>query len=413
MKVIAILLLMIFSLLKPFALFAVDVKQSKSGEIRVVTDLQDRYNALVAPGIVMLPMSGTSVVSPDFLIKIENELYKQFVNNGKLKPVKMQSWLLTKYTNKSNNPFAVINDIKAEQFSLPVQYIGKPVVFMDNNRYYFIINIYPMETYYPLIIFRQLTSLDTVNDMIASCIEELHTRLSQPPSKGIRKRVVIDDFKIDFFRLVEQKDEFEFIAAPFIEKKGIVLREGDDFFSRIMGYILATTNLFEIFQLGDFKEYSNSVISNNSTMADYRIKGHVQLTEQECVFYVEVFNISSGASVISLRYPLLSYSFEAVWSIYRQISVQIIAKLFDQESYGIVPNLASAGRGFFANNMFVGWNTLENFVLARGLHVIYTGSSYRIAAGSNTVNSYHVILDNQSMVYKNREGRRIWNLINK
>jgi len=413
MKSTAILLLVLFSLSKPFVIFAGGALEGKPAEVKVVTELQDRYNALTAPGMVMLPISGISVVAPDFLVKVENELYKQLVNDGKIKPVKMQSWLLSRYANKADNPFAIINVIKAEQFSLPLQYIGKPVVFMDGNRYYFVLYVYRLETYYPVIVFRQLASLDTLNDMIASCIEELNARLSRQVSRVVRKRVVIDDFKLEFFRLVEQKDEFEFIAAPFIEKEGVILREGDDFFSRIMGYILVSTNLFQVFQVGDFKEYSNAVIGNNSTMADYRIQGRVQLTEQECVFFVDVLDVRSGAKVVSLRYPLLSYSFEEVWGIYRQISVQIVAKLFDQESYGVIPTLVSPGRSFFVNNMFVGWNTLENFILARGLHVISTGSSYRIEAGKDTVNSYHIILDNQIMVYINKEGRRIWNLLNK
>jgi hypothetical protein len=413
MKSLAFLLIVLFSLLKPFALFAGGVVENKPAEVKVVTELQDRYNALTAPGMVMLPISGISAVALDFLVKVENELYKQFVNDGKIKPVKIQSWLLSKYANKADNPFTIINAIKAEQFSLPLQYIGRPVVFMDGDRYYFVLYVYQLETYYPIIIFRQLASLDTLNDMVASCIEELHLRLSRQSLRSVRKRVIVEDFKLEFFRLVEQKDEFEFISAPFIEKKGMVFKEGDDFFSRIMGYVLTSTNLFQVFQAGDFKEYSNVVISNISTMVDYRVQGRVQLTEQECVLYVDVLDVRSGAKIISLRYPLLSYSFEEVWNIYRKISVQIITRLFDKESYGIIPNLASPGRSFFANNMFVGWNKLEDFVLARGLHIISTGSSYRIAAGNNTINSYHIILDNQIMVYTNKEGRRIWNLLNK
>jgi hypothetical protein len=421
MKTMALLLLALFSFSKPFVLFAGGAKQpaemkavTDPQEMKVITDLQDKYNALTAPGIIMLPISGVSAVAVDLLGEVEKELFKQFVNDGKLKPVRMQGWLLTTYTTKANNPFAIMNAIKAEQYVIPLQYIGKPVVFKSDSRYYFVFYVYSLETYYPLIIFRHWTAVDTLDDMIASCLEELHERLPQPVSRGIRKRVVVDDFKLEFLRLVEHSSgEFDFIAAPFFEKGGITLRDGDDFFSRIMGYILATTDLFQAFQAGDFKEYSNAVISVNSTLVDYRIQGRVQLSEYECVLYVDVLEIRSGAKIISLRYPLLSYSFDEVWNTYRQISARIIEKLFAQESYGVIPALASPGRSFFANNMFVGWNSLENFVLARGLYIISTGSPYRIAAEKKTVNSYHVLLDNQSTVYADKEGKHIWNLLKK
>ncbi|MDR0320581.1 MAG: hypothetical protein LBI28_03690 [Treponema sp.] len=412
-KTITIFLLTLFFLSKPVTLFATGMLQ-KPPEAKAVSEIQERYNALTAPGIIMLPITGASAVAHDFLVELENELNKQLVIDGKLKPVKMQNWLLATFTNKADNPFAIINAIRAEQYNLPLQYIGKPVVFRDGSQYYFALYVYPLATYYPLIIFRQLASLNTVDDMIASCIEELHVRLSQPVSRDSRKRVVMDDFKLEFFRLAEHSSgEFDFIAAPFIEKRDTTLREGDDFFSRAMGYILASTNLFQIFQVGDFKEYSNAVISANSTLVDYRIQGRIQFTEQVCVLYVDVFDVRSGVGIISLRHPLLSYSFVEVWNAYRQISVQIIAKLFNQESYGVISTLTSPGRGFFANNMFVGWGTLENFVLVQGSHIISTGSSYRISDARNTVNSYYIILDNQSTVYTDREGRRIWNLLNK
>jgi hypothetical protein len=413
-KAIAVLLIVFFSLLKPLAIFSFGQKQEQPVETKIVTDLQDRYNALVAPGIVMLPVNGTSAVDPSLLDQIEKELFRQLVNGGRIKPIKMQQWLLSTYTNKANNPFAIMNAIKAEQYAIPLHYIGKPAVFRSGRQYYFALYVYSLETYYPIIIFRQWASLDEIDRMVESCVYELHLRLSQPVSGDTRKRVVIDDFKMEFLRLVEHSSgEFDFIAAPFLESGGVTLRAGDDFFSRTMGYILATTRLFQVFQIGDFREYSNAVVGAASTLVDYRIEGRVQLSEYECVLYVDVVDIRSGAKVISLRHPLLLYSFDDVWNAYRLISVQIIEKLFAPENYGVIPPLVSPGRNFFANDMFVGWNTLENFILARGIHIISTGSAYRIEYAGDTVNSYHVLLDNLGMLYTDLEGRHIWKLLTK
>jgi hypothetical protein len=414
MKTLVVLLVVFSSMSKPLALFPNGKEQERPVETKVVTDLQDRYNALTAPGIIMLPASGISAVSMDLLSQIEKELFKQMANTGKLKPVRMQRWLLTTYTNKANNPFSIMNAIKAEQYVIPLQYIGKPVVFIGDSLCYFGLYVYPLESYYPIIIFRQFLLSDSVDNLISSCIEELYLRLSQPVTVGTRKRIVIDDFKLDFLRLIElPSGEFDFISTPFFDARGITLRDGDDFFSRTMGYILTTTDMFQAIQIGDFKEYSNAVISNTDTLVDYRVQGRVQLSEHECVLYVDVIDVHSGAKMVSIRHPLLLYSFEKVWNAYREISVQIIEKLYNKESYGIVPPLDSQGRCFYTNNMFMGWDVLKNCVLPRGLHVISTGSAYGIEKKSDSVNFYHVLLDYQDIVYTDMEGKHIWNLLKK
>lgn len=409
-----IVIFMLFFLLPgSLALFAAGNKQGQPPD-GGASGLQERYDALTAPGIVMLPISGTSPVSPDILAGIETELLRQLVNSGRIKPVRMQRWLLSTYTNKANNPFVIMNAIREEQYVLPLRYIGKPVVFRNENKYYFALYVYALEAYYPITIFRQIASLDTVGGMISSCVEEMNARLSRPASVAARKRVIIDDFRLDFYRLVEHSSgEFDFISVPFLERDGMTMREGDDFFSRVMGYVLETTNLFQVIPVGDFKEYSNANVGASSNMADYRIQGRAQLSDYECVLYIDVINIRTGVRVISLRHPLLSYSFDRVWGAYRLLSVRIIGSLFEREAYGVVPPLASANRSFFANDMFVGRDTLENYILERGLHVISTGPQYRAENAANSANSYYVLLDDHPVVFNGMEGRRVWNLLRK
>jgi len=398
-----------------FTLFAAGDQELKIPEIKKgASDLQERYNALTAPGIIMLPVGGTSSVSVDVLARIESELFKQLTNAEKLKPVRLQRWLLSTYTNKANNPFAIMNAIREEQFVFPMKYIGKPIVFINDKKYYFALYVYALDTYYPITVFRQITSLDTVGIMISSCVEEINTRLSQPVSGSAKKRIIVDSFKLDFYRLVEHSSgEFEFISVPFIERDGMTMREGDDFFSRIMGYVLETTNLFRVIQAGDFKEYSNANIGANSNLADYRIQGRAQLSDYECVLYVDVIDVRTSAILVSLRQPVLSYSFERVWNAYRQLSVQIIEGLLKPETYRMVPTLTASNKSFFANNMFIGRNKLENFILANGLHVISTGPQYRIERSSGSVNSYYILLEDRPVIFTDKEGRRIWNLLRK
>jgi len=403
-KNIIVFLILIFSLSEPITLFAAGKKEG----------LQEQYDALATPGIVMLPISGTSSVSHDTLAQVEKELFKHLIKDGKIKPVRMNRWLLSTYVNKANNPFVIMNAVRDEQYALQLQHIGKPVVFRDGNQYYFVLYVYFLQTYYPITIFRRLKSLSAIDDMISSCIEELNVRLSKPISSNIRKRIIIDDFKLDFYKLAKHSSgEFDFISTPFLERSGMTMRDGDDFFSRTMGYILETTNLFQVIQVGDFKEYSNTIIGVNSNLADYRMQGRVLLSDYECVFYIDVIDIRSSVKVVSLRHTLPSYSFDVLWDAYRQLSVQIIEKLFKPEAYGIVPPLTASNKSFFSNNMFVGWNKLENYILERGLHVIFSGTQFQAENSTSSANSYHVILDEQSFVFPNMEGRRIWNLLKK
>ena len=413
-KILVFSMVVLCSLLMPHALFPNGIPQKQPAETSTASGLQNRYDALAAPGIVMFPASGTSAVSSDILAQIESELLKQMVNAGKAKPVSMQRWLSSTYANKASNPFAVMNAIRAEQYALPLQYMGKPVVFRDGSNHYFILYIYSLETYYPVTIFRRFASMDPVDKVIASCVEEMDVRLSQPVSQGARKRVIIDDFKLEFLQMIQLSNgEFDFASAPFVEEEGIILRDGDDFFSRIMGYALETTDLFQTMRIGDFNEYSDATIPRTSNLADYRIQGRAQLSKRECVLYVDVLEIRSGTKILSLRQPLLAYSFGGIWDAYRRFSVQVVEKLFEREIYGAVPVLKSAGRSFFANSMFVGWDTLADFVLPRGLHVISTRNPYRAGPGGSSADSYYVILDNVSSVYANGKGARIWNLLQK
>lgn len=410
-KAIVIFFVFYASLSAPCALFSAGILQF---EPKVVTELQDRYNALVAPGVVMFPAGGTSAVSADLLFKLDKELHKQLVNTGKMRPVSMNQWLQETYGgNKVDNPFLLMNGITAEQYVQPLGYIAQPTVFRDGQDYYFLLYLYSLENYYPITVFRKFT-VSTHADMISSCIEEMNTRLFPPPVRGIKKRVVIDDFNLEFYQLVQiGSGEFDFVSTPFVEENKVVFRQGDDFFKRILGYALETTNLFQVMPAGDFKAYSNTAIPRTTTVVDYRIQGRVLLSSNESLLSVNLTDVRSGASILELRYVLNKYSFEGVWRAYRTLALRMVETLFSAEQYGVVPMIQSSGKSFFANNMYVGQNTLEYFVLPRGSHIISTGTPYRMEQNSQSVNLFYTILESENNVYTGTAGRRIWNLLHK
>lgn len=412
LKMLALFVVGLSSLVVPCSLFSRG-RQERPVEVRVVTYLQERYESMVAPGIIMLPVGGTSAMSPGALANVESELHRQLVNTGRMRPVRMDRWLFATFSdNRANNPFVVMNAIMDEQFVLPVRYMGKPFIFKEGNYYYFFLYIFLLETRYPITIFRRFGAFDSMEKVIALSIEELHTRLSRPVIRNDRRRVVMDDFNMEFFQLVNLPDGgFIFAPTPFIEKNGVILREGDDFPRRILGYILETTGLFKVMQIGDFRAHSHAIIPATTPFVDYRIRGRVLLSAHESILHIDVINVRTGVNVLSLRHPLLEFTFDAVWGAYRSLSVQIIGSLLSMEEFGVVPTLASPGRGFFANDMFVGWETLENFILPRGLHIISTGTHHQVAYDGNLVNSYHVILEGRTAVYADAVGRRILNLL--
>lgn len=413
--------------------------QERPVEIQVVTELQDRYNALSAPAIIMLPSYGSSAIPADFLLQLDKELLKQLVNKGRVKPVLMQKWLLTRYGNaKANHPFAFLNTINAEQYVVPVQYVGKSSIFKSEADYVYTLNVYPVTAYYPVTMIRIFSNINELPAMLASCLDEMNIRLFQTRLNTTGKRVVVDRFKLDLLKLVElEGGEFEYISAPFIEHRGVSMRDGDDYFGGILAYVLSSTDLFRVIRPAEFSDYANATAT--TTYADYLIQGRVQISEKECVLYVDVQDVPSGRRVVSVKFPMLEYSLGNIWKAYREISCEIVNVIFDKNSFGIVPALSAPNRGFFFNNMFIGWNSVEYFVLAKGFHKISTGTYYRAldaeisgdieAIGGNNqktttsrltnvqsygmADTYYVLLDTIDRIYTDRDGEHINNLLNK
>lgn len=376
--------------------------------------IQDRYNALAVPGVVLFSASASSAVPQDIVQTCNTELPRILVADGKLKPVSMQQWLFSSYgMRKAQNPFILMDAIKAERYSIPVQYIIKPYIFKGENSFALTMEVYSLNTYYPLDTFRFFTGPKDINTVIITCLDEVYSHLFAVPEKVpvVKKKVLVQPFKLDFLKLVTLRSgEFEFIATPFIAQKGVTLREGDDYFSRILSYVLSTTELYQVVQASDFTDFSNTA-GGVSGYADYVITGKVQLSEHVCVLYVDVTDVRAGVVVVSLQYPLKKFSLKTVWDAYRLLSVPITEKIFDAEKFGVVPGIYASKKGFYRDNTFVGWDSVENMVLPQGMHSINTGTYY--ARSQSSKKSFFVTLDSFERVYVDREGEYVWNLLKK
>jgi hypothetical protein len=159
------------------------------------------------------------------------------------------------------------------------------------------------------------------------------------------------------------------------------------------------------------------------------IQGKVQLSAEMCVLYVDLFDSRGANKIMSIKYPLERFSLKEVWDAYRDITTHIVSSVYGAEMYGKVSSLTEKDRGFYLDNMFIGWDTLENFILPKGMHSINTGSYYRAevpdVAFENDekkkkqwqrnpgASTYYVLLDTLDHVFTDREGEYAWNLLKK
>jgi hypothetical protein len=427
-------------------LFAFAIKErNPEPEIIIenVTDMQDRYDNMspTAPGMVMFETSTTTSVSAEMAQKIDEELSRQLVISGKIKPVSMEKWLTSTYfERKARNPFILMNAIKAENYAIPLQFLCKPYVFKCEEYFIFHMNVYSIAantSAYPISILRMFETIDDIPMLVSAVLDEMQLRMYEQKSGIKKKRIIIEEFSLDFLKLVAlESGEFEFINAPFIDQYGISLRDGDDFFSLILGYILSATQMYEVMRTADFSAFALSSGFNNS-VADYRIQGRVQLSSELSVLYVTVIDVTKNNSLVtSIKFPLYDSNLKNIWNAYREISVKIIESIQPSINYGVVPVLTAEERGFYINNMFTGWDVIENVILPKGMHEIHTGSYFRADTlkkefehseiadwemrkqiGSTKkdayVKTFYILLDTMNRVFTNREGEYAWNFLNK
>lgn len=449
-------LFFIFLLLGPHVLFAFgnkepDIKKPKGPQepeiiVKNLTDLQDRYNSMspTIPGMVMLGTIATTIVPVEMPGEIDRELARQLVMGGKIKPISIQKWLTsTYYGKKANNPFTLMNAIKAEHYAVPLQFICKPYIFKCEDYYILHVNFYSLTgTAYPVSVLRLFETSGDIPAVIGAILDEMQLRMYEQNRGANKKRIVVENFRLDFLKLVAlDSGEFEFIQAPFINQYGVALRDGDDFFSLLLGYSLASTSLYQVIRPADFSDFAASA-GLDSNVADYIIQGRVQLSAELSVLYVTVRDVKNNSTVITIKYPLHDCSLKNIWNAYREISIKITSAISPSSGFGIVPNLSAPERGMYINNMFVGWDSVDYLVLPKGMHQVYTGSYFRSGSSLDGferpivqeepdkkgkkkndepppvekepgIGTFYVLLDTMERVFTDREGEYVWNFLKK
>ena len=401
------------TLLCSFPLSAAAVKERMT-EVRVVTDMQDRYSAMpeTLPAVVVLAASATSGVPLEVLNEFNRQLVRCLVVQNKVKPVLMNKYLSATFlNNKAETPFALLQALAEERYTVPLSLICKPFIFKNEQTYIIRLAFYSLQgSPYPIEIIRSFSKNKQLVSAVNSCLEEFAVRYFTDSKKTHKKKVLIQEFQLEFLKLVElTSGEFEFVSTPFIQQTDFTLKAGDDYFSLFLGYILSSTNMFETFRLADFQEFADVKNTSHKT-ADYIIRGRVQLTEQIGFLYADLIDASRGTKLLAVKHPLKDFSLSSLIDAYREISWLFTQKIFPADSVYLVPVLEESGSAFYCNDRLIGWNTLNYFFLPAGMHTI---DSKPYINNSGKMHTYYVLLDAEQHIFTDKEGKYAWNLLQK
>jgi hypothetical protein len=398
------------------SLFSLSINPFKKlkPEIKVITEMQDKYDALpeTLPAIVVLPASGTSAVPPELITEFNGQISQQMVLQSKLKPVVMTKYLSATFlNNKAANPFTLLQALAEERYTVPLRLLCKPFIFKNEQNYIVRLAFYRLnDSFYPIEIIRSFTNTTHLPKVIASCLEEFSVRYFTEAAPSDKKKILIREFTLEFRKLVELvSGEFEFVPAPFIQQTDFTLKDEDDYFSLLFGYILSSTDMFETFRLADFKEFAG--INNSAyNSADYVVTGRVQLTDQVGFLYINLINAKDGIIIQSVKHPLIDFSLSSLIDAYREIGWLFSQKIFPQDSIYLVPHFKDSGNIFYYRDRLIGWDTLKYFFLPSGMHVIQT-QPYSVAA--SPAHTYYILLDTEQHIFTDKEGKYAWNLLQK
>ncbi|MDR1179908.1 MAG: hypothetical protein LBK44_05325, partial [Spirochaetales bacterium] len=90
----------------------------------------------------------------------------------------------------------------------------------------------------------------------------------------------------------------------------------------------------------------------------------------------------------------------------------ILESLYPPGSLVRVPPLSAGGRGFFRDATLIGWDRLDYMVLPKGMYEIKTGPLLGQSAKSSE-KTFYILLDTETLVFEDREGKYVWNLLRK
>lgn len=401
-------------------------------EVVVITQTQDAYDALseITPAVCMLDVSAASAVPAALQNDFADQLARGMTMSGMFKPVSMQKWLVSQYgIKKSKNVFTLMNDLKSERYPVLLDAVCKPYLFKTGEWYVMYIELLPFNLNgYPLTALRIFKKSAQIPELVQACINDLAAMYRNNRWSSGKKRIAVAPFAIECRKMVGQKSgEFEYITTSFTDQDGVTLRDTDDYFSRLFSYIFTTTGMYSCCPVGDIPEYTGTGNVDSST-ADYLLKGRVQLTDEINIFYVDFINLQTNTTIRSARFFTSDFSLSGIWKLIHDVLAVFCADTLPKDSFGIIPTITAPSQGFYIDNMFAGWDTLEEFPLARGKHRIRAGtyaapypeltgmevsSETKKSDEVNTIQNYFVYVDTRTWLFKGKDGEYVWNLLEK
>jgi len=423
---------------------APDIKMPKAPKVKVpalggkdkknvivITQTQDMYDAIseITPAVCMLDVSATSAVSDELREEFSDQLNRVMTASGLFKPISMEKWLVSQYgIKKGKNIFTLMSDLKAERYPVMLDAVCKSYLMKNGDWYAMYIELMPFDMNgYPLMAMRIFKKPSQIPELIMACLNDLGVLYKNDSwSKG-KKRIAVAPFTIECRKMVGQKSgEFEYITTSFTDQDNVTIRDSDDYFSRLFSYVFTTTGMFSCCSLGDIPEYTGSA-GADATNADYLLRGRVQLTDEVNIYYIDFINLQTNATIRSARFFTSDFSMEGTWRLIHDVLSVFCDDTLPKNSFGIIPPITAASQGFYVDNMFAGWDTLDEFPLARGKHRIQAGTYTAPyddipedpAAGqtksgeASIVKNYFVYVDTRTWLFKGKDGEYVWNLLEK
>lgn len=418
-------------------------KKEIEPEVIVITEMQDRYAALAdkVPAVILRVPKKTTAIDEKIVSAVYEQLSRQMVLRGKMKPVKLDSWLNKVYEkNKAPSTASLFRTITAERYAAPIEGLLSSDLYRIGDSIYLHLDYFSLSgSGYPVSIVRMFKNSDEIPGILTACLSELELRLAAPSDQRSKKRMLVNDFSIVYRKLVTiEGGEFEFVKSPFIELGMTTMRDGDDFMSKMFSYALETTGLFESLHISDLSQYVKVPVQSSSS-ADFIVDGTVDFTDRVSLMTVTVKDAQTGNIISSFAQPFTDFSPEFLWNLSRDFIARLAESCLSTRRWRVVPPMEAPGRTFYYNNRCIGWNDISFLALPNGLHRIDTGdftaSSLEsdpipseedmkkmpitgVSAATSSVNkdinrSFFVYVDDRVQVYTNRNGEYFGNMLQK
>lgn len=426
-----ILELILFSLVFCSTSFAKDAEEFITAISKEEIPIQEKYDSLseVVPAYVMLQCEGSSMISQEILDSFQDKLNRAFVNTEKMKPVLLDKWLINKYgLDKAKNIHDFTNVLLDERYPCLVVGTCQPFIFKVSEGYVVTLSFYKFtDGGFPIVTLRKIESLSECTSAINAMLNEyIKINETKNNSNHDKKRIIIKPFVLESRKYVGQTTgDFDYIPSTFIEQDGILIRSTDDFFSRMLQYALYSTQMTKVVSTQDLNKYVNTEYDTYS-FADFYIEGRIQLTDQINVYHISLFDAKTNKLIKEVKYFTSDFSIDGIFKANNNIVFSLADFIFGKDKYGVCPDIKVPGQGLYLNNIYIGWDYLEKYVLPKGKHIIYTGDyitqdsnvevknkNKAVDINGNVYRSFFLYLDERNWLFRGKDGERVWNLLEK